>query len=139
MATSTTDEEIELSAARQLTSPNEPVDSTPAEDDVHNASPALPPVDGGKAAWRMLCTAFVFEALLWGFPLCFGVFQNYYSKLPEFQDSRFISVIGTVASGMSYMAAPVMIVVVKRFNKYRRVMIWVGCRTTVMQLWDTRR
>lgn len=26
----------------------------------------LDPVDGGFAAWRLLCAAFVFEALLWG-------------------------------------------------------------------------
>jgi hypothetical protein len=37
---------------------------------------SLAPTDGGKAAWRLLCTAFVFEALLWGFPLSFGVFQK---------------------------------------------------------------
>jgi hypothetical protein len=34
------------------------------EDEV--ASPQLQPVDGGSAAWRLLCAAFVFEALLWG-------------------------------------------------------------------------
>jgi hypothetical protein len=27
---------------------------------------ALSSVDGGPAAWRLLCAAFVFEALLWG-------------------------------------------------------------------------
>lgn len=26
----------------------------------------LHPVDKGFAAWRLLCTAFIFEALLWG-------------------------------------------------------------------------
>lgn len=26
----------------------------------------LAPVDGGAAAWRLLCAAFMFEALLWG-------------------------------------------------------------------------
>ena len=88
---------------------------------------SLPLIDGGKAAWRLLCAAFVFESLLWGFPLSFGVFQNYYSQLPEFKDSPYISVIGTVASGMSYMAAPVMIYVTKRYSKYRKLMIWIGC------------
>lgn len=28
----------------------------------------LAPVDGGPAAWKLLCAAFVFEALLWGKP-----------------------------------------------------------------------
>lgn len=26
----------------------------------------LAPIDGGPAAWRLLCAAFMFEALLWG-------------------------------------------------------------------------
>jgi hypothetical protein len=26
----------------------------------------LPPYDGGTAAWRILISAFIFEALLWG-------------------------------------------------------------------------
>lgn len=37
--------------------------------DVSNAGRVeqeLAPVDGGSAAWRLLCAAFVFEALLWG-------------------------------------------------------------------------
>jgi hypothetical protein len=29
-------------------------------------APHLQPADGGVAAWRLLCAAFVFEALLWG-------------------------------------------------------------------------
>ena len=27
---------------------------------------SLAPVDGGFAAWRLICAAFMFEALLWG-------------------------------------------------------------------------
>ncbi|KAK0347786.1 hypothetical protein LTR91_004516 [Friedmanniomyces endolithicus] len=42
---------------------------------------SLPPYDGGTAAWRMLLSAFVFEALLWGFPLSFGVFQGIYGSI----------------------------------------------------------
>ena len=62
-----------------------------------------------------------------GFPLSFGVFQNYYSQLPELRDDPYITVIGTIASGMSYMAAPIVIPLIKRFSRYRRQMIWVGC------------
>jgi hypothetical protein len=36
----------------------------PAEDT--QAGQALAPIDGGTAAWRLLCAAFVFETLLWG-------------------------------------------------------------------------
>ena len=91
----------------------------PADDD-------LPPTDRGLAAWRLLWSAFVFEALLWGFPLSFGVFQNYYSTHPEFGSSRYVSVIGTVASGISYMGAPISIVLLRHTMRWRRGMIWVG-------------
>ncbi|KAK8073440.1 hypothetical protein PG994_004339 [Apiospora phragmitis] len=76
----------------------------------------LAPVDGGAAAWKLLCAAFVFEALLWGkhsdllsatkLPLSFGVFQEYYSKVPEFASNPYVSVVGTIASGLGYLGAP---------------------------------
>lgn len=31
-----------------------------------DAGPDLPPIDRGRAAWRMLFSAFIFESLLWG-------------------------------------------------------------------------
>ena len=92
-----------------------------------NEAQSLPPHDGSTAAWRLLLSAFVFEALLWGFPLSFGVFQNYYSQLPQFKDDSFISVIGTVATGLTYMAAPIIIPLIKRFARWRRRMVRIGC------------
>jgi hypothetical protein len=62
-----------------------------------------------------------------GFPLSFGVFQNYYSQLPEFANHPYISIVGTVASGISYLGAPVVIPLNQRFSKYHRQMIWFGC------------
>ncbi|KAF1987367.1 MFS transporter, MCP family, solute carrier family 16, member 10, variant [Aulographum hederae CBS 113979] len=87
---------------------------------------SLLPCDGGIAAWRLLISAFVFEALLWGFPLSFGVFQNYYSQLPQFAGHPYISIVGTTASGISYIGAPIMIPIIKRFARHRRIMIWAG-------------
>jgi predicted MFS family arabinose efflux permease len=86
----------------------------------------LPPIDGGFAAWRLLLAAFVFEALLWGFPLSFGVFQEYYSRLPEFKDNPYVSIVGTSASGISYLGAPVVIPLIRRWSRYRTHMILVG-------------
>ena len=62
-----------------------------------------------------------------GFPLSFGVFQNYYSTLPQFAGNRYISVVGTVASGLSYLGAPFIMPLIKRYHKYQRHMIWIGC------------
>lgn len=86
----------------------------------------LPPTDRGFAAWRLLLAAFVFEALLWGFPLSFGVFQNYYSLLPQFKDNHYISVVGTTASGISYLGAPLVMPLIRRYSAYRTQMILVG-------------
>lgn len=120
---------VELQSTASQLNINSPTDQAEP-----NISQSLPPYDGGKAAWRLLLAAFVFEALLWGFPLSFGVFQEYYSQQPEFKDSPYISVIGTVASGMSYMAAPIIIPIVKRYSRYRRYMIWFGWSLSLLSL-----
>ncbi|TVY74771.1 Monocarboxylate transporter 12 [Fusarium oxysporum f. sp. cubense] len=86
----------------------------------------LAPVDGGIAAWRLLGVAFVFETLLWGFPLSFGVFQDYYSRIPAFASSPYIGVVGTIASGLGYIGAPFIMPFIQKHQRWRRQMIWVG-------------
>jgi hypothetical protein len=99
--------------------------------DEHNSpSQGLPTVDGGIQAWRVLLAAFMFEAILWGFPLSFGIFQEYYTSLPEFEGSPFITYIGSIATGIVYMGAPLMAPLVKRFPIYQRHMVvagWIIC------------
>ncbi|KIW37706.1 uncharacterized protein PV06_10337 [Exophiala oligosperma] len=85
----------------------------------------LSPVDGGWPAWTVLIAGFIFEALLWGFPTSFGVFQNYYSKLPEFENAN-ISVIGTMAQGLYYLGAPLAAMATKLFPKHQKHQIWIG-------------
>ncbi|KAJ5646260.1 hypothetical protein N7490_002632 [Penicillium lividum] len=80
-----------------------------SQDEVENVNQQLQPADGGTAAWRLLCTAFVFEALLW-----------------EFSHSPYISVVGTVASGISYLGAPLTAPIIKRYQRFQRQMIWIG-------------
>lgn len=99
-----------------------------------NESTTLPPMDGGLAAWRLLLAAFVFEALLWGFPLSFGVFQEYYSHIPAFKDSAYISAIGTTASGISYLGAPLITPLIRRWSKYRTHMILIGWPLCILGL-----
>ncbi|CAM1509638.1 Fc.00g033770.m01.CDS01 [Cosmosporella sp. VM-42] len=86
----------------------------------------LAPIDGGYVAWRLLGAAFMFETLLWGFPLSFGVFQEHYSNIPEFVNNRYISVVGTMASGFGYVGAPVTMLFIQRYPRLQRQMIWVG-------------
>lgn len=104
----------------------EDLEPNPGGTSVSEIASSLPPTDRGLAAWRLLLSAFVFEALLWGFPLSFGVFQDYYSRLPEFRDNPYISVVGTVASGISYLSAPVIMPLTRRWSKHRTHMILVG-------------
>ncbi|KAI1409063.1 MFS general substrate transporter [Hypoxylon sp. FL1857] len=90
-------------------------------------SQELKPVDRGRDAWTVLIAGLVFEALFWGFPTCFGVFQNYYSNLPEFQeDAGNVALIGALAQGLSFLGAPFSAMLTKRFPKYQRQQIWLG-------------
>lgn len=61
-----------------------------------------------------------------GFPLSYGIFQNYYYRLPEFKGSPYIAYVGTIATGIPYLGAPLMSPFVKRFPQYQRHMIVVG-------------
>ncbi|KAJ4125906.1 hypothetical protein NW765_001681 [Fusarium oxysporum] len=71
-----------------------------------NEASSLPPVDGGKDAWLFLAASFMVEALTWGFPFAFGVFQDYYSTNAPFEGSSAIAVIGTCAMGIMYLGLP---------------------------------
>jgi hypothetical protein len=57
----------------------------------------LPKPDEGKEAWLFLSACFMMEALVWGFPFAFGLFQEYYSTHQPFASSSNIAVIGTCA------------------------------------------
>jgi hypothetical protein len=37
------------------------------------------------------------EAMIWGFPSCYGVFQEYYATSDEFSGQSNIAVVGTCA------------------------------------------
>lgn len=91
-------------------------------------------IDGGYEAYRLLLTAFIFEALLWGFPLSFGVFQEYYSTLPAFEGNSYVSIVGTTASGISYLGAPLVMPLIRRWSDYRTTMIAVGWPLCILGL-----
>ncbi|PQE17528.1 Major facilitator superfamily transporter protein [Rutstroemia sp. NJR-2017a BBW] len=101
-------------------------DRSSVEPGLHTIDQALARVDGGSSAWTLLCAAFVFEGILWGFPLSFGIFQSYYSQLPQFNNSPYITYVGTIATGITYLGAPFVAPFVKRFPRYQRPMIWLG-------------
>jgi MFS family permease len=115
-------------------------------EDRESLVPALPKPDRGPAAWKFLFGIFTIEAVLWGmgalftkgkdsltlsgFPLSYGVFQDYYSKQPEFEGDSNLAVIGTVSTSIYFLGAPIATPLVKRFQRWQRHMItagWAGC------------
>ncbi|KAH6657814.1 major facilitator superfamily domain-containing protein [Truncatella angustata] len=81
---------------------------------------SLPPMDGGKDAWLFLAAGFVFEALVWGFPYSFGVFQDYYTTTPPFAGSPNIAVIGTCAMGLMYLLSPLTLGICRVYARQAR-------------------
>ncbi|QYS98699.1 hypothetical protein H0G86_005867 [Trichoderma simmonsii] len=87
----------------------------------------LKPVDRGRDAWATLLGAFAFDALFWGFPGSYGVFQRYYSDVPEFQkDAVRIPVVGVLSTGFYYFGSPFSAMLARKFPKYQRHQIYLG-------------
>ncbi|PLB37621.1 MFS general substrate transporter [Aspergillus candidus] len=87
----------------------------------------LDPTDGGRPAWTVLIAGVVFEALFWGFPMSFGVFQSFYERQSDFTNDRSnIALIGTLAQALYYLGAPLSAMVTKRFPRHQRHQIWMG-------------
>lgn len=87
----------------------------------------LPEVDGGTAAWLFLAACFTVEALVWGFPFSFGVFQDYYTQLKPFSENpNGIAAIGTTATGVMYMAGLVLFPAYIVYPRLPNMLKWAG-------------
>lgn len=58
--------------------------------------------------------------------MSFGIFQEYYSDLPEFAGSPYITYVGSIATGIVYLGAPLLAPLVKRFPVHQSHMVWLG-------------
>ncbi|PSN73365.1 monocarboxylate transporter [Corynespora cassiicola Philippines] len=108
---------------------NQNGDRTDSEEQ-NGGQQSLPRVDGGPQAWKFLFASVIMEAVLWGYPLCFGVFQDYYTQLPEFKDNPNIALIGTLSTGIYFLGAPVAMPLVRKFQNLQRHMViigWIAC------------
>ncbi|GES57980.1 MFS monocarboxylate transporter [Aspergillus terreus] len=99
-----------------------PCTSVQTEEKFYEEQP-LPPVDRGKEAWLLLAACFVLEAVGWGFPTTFGVFQNHYRNDPAFEGSHDIAVIGTCSTGISYLTCPFVMIGMLLFPRAQR---WIS-------------
>ncbi|CAI7589679.1 unnamed protein product [Penicillium glandicola] len=94
----------------------------------------LPPVDGGFQAWMFLTACIMLEALIWGFAFAFGVFQKYYHTHEAFQGSDMVAVIGTCATGISYLSCPLVIVSMILLPQWGRWFSSVGLTVMCLSL-----
>ncbi|EFQ36276.1 major facilitator superfamily transporter [Colletotrichum graminicola] len=100
-----------------------------------SSATSLRPTDKGLAPWLFVFASFVAEAILWGFPLSYGVFQDYYSNHPVLKHDSNIAVIGTVATGVYYLGGPLATPIVARYQAWQRHMIiigWIGCALSLV-------
>ncbi|KXJ90912.1 major facilitator superfamily domain-containing protein [Microdochium bolleyi] len=97
-----------------------------SDDERERQISSLPPVDGGKDAWLFLAACFAIEALVWGFPFSFGVFQDHYSTHEPFAGQPNIAVIGTCAMGIMYLTAPLILGTARMFGRWTRWMPMFG-------------
>ncbi|KAL9594616.1 MAG: hypothetical protein Q9179_005309 [Wetmoreana sp. 5 TL-2023] len=95
----------------------------------------LPQADRGKDAWLFLAGCFMVEALVWGFPFSFGVFQEYYTTHEPFASKPAgIAVIGTSSTGIMYLGSPILFAAFKRWPHIRRICVLAGLAITVMSM-----
>ncbi|CZR59257.1 related to monocarboxylate transporter 2 [Phialocephala subalpina] len=88
---------------------------------------SLPQADGGKDAWLFLMAGFMIEALVWGLPFSFGVFQEYYSTHEPFSsDASGIAVVGTTATGIMYMIGLALFPAYKAWPHFASITKWAG-------------
>ncbi|KAF2434651.1 MFS general substrate transporter [Tothia fuscella] len=92
-----------------------------------------PPPEGAKA-WLFMVSAFLIEALLWGFPMSFGIFAAYYKDHENFRNDRYIPVIGTLTTGIAFLGAPIVVPIAARYHSKQRQMIWAGWAICVASL-----
>ncbi|KAI0184345.1 MFS monocarboxylate transporter [Xylaria flabelliformis] len=95
---------------------------------------SLPPVDGGKDAWLFLAAVFLVEALVWGFPFSFGVFQSYYNSHEPFAGQQNTAVIGTSAMGVMYLASPLLTGLCRKYGRWARWTPLLGLLTMSVAL-----
>ncbi|KAF2723406.1 putative MFS monocarboxylate transporter [Polychaeton citri CBS 116435] len=95
----------------------------------------LPRADGGKDAWGFLTACFIVEAVIWGFPFAFGVFQEYYAHTAPFDRSAGgIASIGTTATGCMYFLAPVLAFILQRYPRLRQACMYTGLAILILSL-----
>ena len=99
----------------------------------HGSEQSLPQADGGKSAWKVLLASQLVQAPCWGYPIAFGVIQQFlmYSD-HEFQgQSTPVATVGTTLSGIIYITSPFLFYALTRWPRLRKYCSPVGLVMTV--------
>ena len=118
--------------------------------DIEKSDELLPCVDGGPAAWKFLFAASMMEAFMFGklcplcspntqadvqgFPLNYGVFQNYYSTHPPYNARTDLSTVGTLGTCLYLLGGPLATYFIHRYHRWQRQIIWLGFTIAIVGL-----
>lgn len=62
------------------------------------------------------------------------MFQAHYALLPEFQNNKNIPIIGTLATGIQFLGAPLMRPLVMKFHQWQRRMVILGSSICILSV-----
>ncbi|KAL9053515.1 MAG: hypothetical protein Q9206_003909, partial [Seirophora lacunosa] len=94
----------------------------------------LRPVDRGLGAWKFLFAAFMIEGFMFGFPINYGVFQDYYSTHTPLAGNTNLSTIGTFGTCFYFLGAPIATYLVRKYRRWHRHTIWTGFFISIVGL-----
>ncbi|KAI0072284.1 MFS general substrate transporter [Panus rudis PR-1116 ss-1] len=88
----------------------------------------LPPVDRGTKAWMFCLSAFVLEAIVWGFGFSYGIFEAYYISHPPFNTAPHIAIsaVGPIALAIQYAEGVFISLWLGRYPDYLKLTMWFG-------------
>ncbi|KAF9560048.1 MFS general substrate transporter [Agrocybe pediades] len=86
----------------------------------------LPAVDKGQDAWIFCISACAFEVFIWGWNNTYGIFQEYYSTHPPFDQASIgsLSTIGTASLGIQYIGLLFFVLAFQRYPEYAKPAMW---------------
>ncbi|KAI0771942.1 MFS general substrate transporter [Trametes elegans] len=107
----------------------------------------LAPMDRGRRAWTFCFSAFVLEMMIWGFCFSYGIFQDYYTTHPPFNQSSSVAIaaVGTIAIALQYCESLTFCLTFDRYPDYMNMGMWGGlalyflsifCSSFAKQVWQ---
>jgi len=102
--------------------------NTEAVDDNSSTRPNLR--DTGLGPWKALTAAILYSTILLGFPLTFGVFQEFFHSHDTFGHNAPTAWIGVLSGGLPYLGAPFMTYICQRSIiplRYYLLIGWLIC------------